>query len=490
MAHDLIGRIADGSRVTIAELAAGMSDGTLTSEELVGAYVARYTADLDHEFPLNGFVEIFESASARARAADRARAEGDTRPFLGVPIAVKDNIQIRGETVTCASNILDGYRAPYSATVIERLLDAGFVLLGRTNMDEFAMGSSCEYTRYGPSRNPADRTRICGGSSGGSAAVVASGQAPVALGSDTGGSVRLPAAFCGVYGFKPTYGVQSRYGLVAFGSSLDQIGYIAHSPADISAMLSVTAGRDPRDETSVEFSCPAVLDASADAIDGLTVGIPREFVGEGTAPEVRAVFESWAADLESRGATVEECSLPVLEAGIAIYYIIAPAEASSNLSRFDGVKYGYRDRDVAGLREMYERTRMAGFGDEVKRRILVGNYVLSSGYYDAYYKKAQAVRKMLREEVTRAFERYDLLLSPTAPTPPFQIGERVDDPVAMYLTDLCTTFANLAGVPALSIPAGETESGLPVGVQIAGPRLSDHRLLSVAGAMADSGGFA
>jgi aspartyl-tRNA(Asn)/glutamyl-tRNA(Gln) amidotransferase subunit A len=492
MAETLLSTVEASGAPMLPALSRALCTGSVTSEALVAAYRSRYEADRSCEYPVNGYVEFFASASEAAREADRLRASGDPRPFLGVPVAIKDNIHIRGEELTCASRILAGYRAPYSATVIERLLAAGFVILGRTNMDEFAMGSSCEYSCYGPSRNPADRKRSCGGSSGGSAAVVAAGQAPIALGSDTGGSVRLPASFCGVYGFKPTYGALSRYGLVAFGSSLDQIGFLASTPADIAALLAITAGIDPRDETSAVWSyeAPATEELSGrhrEVLRGRRFGIPEELIGAGMDVEVRAVFDSFVANLEAQGASVERFSLPALEECIAIYYIIAPAEASSNLSRFDGVKYGLREGGSGSLREMYEQTRMSGFGDEVKRRILIGNYVLSSGYYDAYYKKAQAVRRLLREAVDRSFVRYDFLLSPTSPTPAFPLGSRTDDPLEMYLSDVCTTYVNLAGLPALSIPAGRTASLLPVGIQLSAPRFSDGKILAVADAVAAIG---
>ena len=481
---DVLEGIVDGTdRSDLLELSSYLSAGTVTSRQIVEAYRDRYFADLAHSEPINGFVEFFDDALITAGEADEIRRSGDKRPLLGVPIAVKDNIHIRGKALTCASHILSGYVAPYSATVIERLEDAGVVFLGRTNMDEFAMGSSCEYSAYGPSRNPMDRSRICGGSSGGSAAVVGAGHAPFALGSDTGGSVRLPASFCGVYGLKPTYGSLSRYGLVAFGSSLDQIGFLSRSPRDIAAVLSVTAGVDPNDDTSADVTFPSDLDEGdleEGDLEGIRFGIPEQLVGGAVDPEVRNVFSEFVDWVRTRGATVETFSLPILDACIAIYYIIAPAEASSNLSRYDGVKFGLRASDSKDLEDMYERTRMIGFGAEVKRRILIGNYVLSSGYYDAYYKKAQAVRRLLRDELDRTFDEYDIILSPTSPTPAFRLGEKTSDPLAMYMTDICTTFANLASVPSLSIPAGATETGLPVGVQLTGARFAENLLLKIA----------
>ncbi len=468
--------------LSLREMMAALVKGDTCSVDLVRAFRNEWEADLRHEKPVNGYIEFFEDAEEQAERADTRRRAGDNGRLLGLPLAVKDNIQIRGRSMTCASNILAGYTAPYSATVIERLENEGAVFLGRANMDEFAMGSSCEYSCYGPTRNPIDRDRTSGGSSGGSAALVAAYQAPFSLGSDTGGSVRLPASFCGVYGLKPTYGTHSRYGLVAFGSSLDQIGCLARSPDDLSLVLGVSAGRDPRDNTSEDTSFGDCFPPAPKDVRGMRVGIPEELISEAIDPEVLAVFERFRDWLISSGAEIEIVSMPSLKACVAMYYIIAPAEASSNLSRFDGVKYGYRDTGGADLQEMYENTREAGFGPEVKRRILIGNYVLSSGYYDAYYKKAQQVRTLLTRSMHEAFSHLDLLISPTSPTPPFLLGEKVDDPMAMYLTDICTTAANLTKTPSLSIPAGTTTSGLPVGVQISGNNFAEKRLLEVAAA--------
>jgi aspartyl-tRNA(Asn)/glutamyl-tRNA(Gln) amidotransferase subunit A len=364
--------------------------------------------------------------------------------------------------------------------VIKRLAAAGAVFLGRTNMDEFAMGSSCEYSCYGAVRNPRDRERTAGGSSGGSAAVVAAKQAPLALGSDTGGSVRLPASFCGVYGLKPSYGTLSRYGLVAFGSSLDQIGFLARSAEDLHLVLSVTAGADSRDQTCEETGFSNMAPLENGSLSGLKVGIPGELVSDAVDPQVLEVFDRFRKWLESAGAKPRIVSIPALEACVAMYYIIAPAEASSNLSRFDGVKYGRRASGAGNLEEMYEKTREEGFGPEVKRRILIGNYVLSSGYYDAYYKKAQGVRALLQENMNRMFEEVDLIASPTSPALPFRLGEKVDDPLSMYLVDICTTPANLTRSPSLSLPGGNTPDGLPVGVQITGRRFAEPLLLSTA----------
>ncbi len=377
------------SDMTLTAMKKALETGKVSSLELVGELRRVWEKDCTLPNPINGYVEFFEDAEEQARKADDARSSGSQSKLLGLPLAVKDNIQIQGRKATCASKILQGYTAPYSATVIERLKDAGAVFLGRANMDEFAMGSSCEYSCYGPVRNPHDRSRTPGGSSGGSAALVAAGQAPFALGSDTGGSVRLPASFCGVYGLKPTYGTLSRYGLVAFGSSLDQIGFLGKSTEDLHLILSVTAGRDVRDQTCEETGFSTARPLEPRSLSGLTVGIPTELISQAVDPGVLEVFNRFRKWLKSAGVKTKEVSIPVLDACVAMYYIIAPAEASSNLSRFDGVKYGFRASGAVNLDSMYEKTREEGFGPEVKRRILIGNYVLSSGYYDAYYKKAQ-----------------------------------------------------------------------------------------------------
>ncbi len=466
--------------LTLTGMKKALDSGEVSSVELVEALRTAWEEDQGHPTPVNGYVEFFADAEKQALKADKARAAGEKGKLLGLPLAVKDNIQIEGRLTTCASNILQGYTAPYSATVIKRLAAAGAVFLGRTNMDEFAMGSSCEYSCYGAVRNPRDRERTAGGSSGGSAAVVAAKQAPLALGSDTGGSVRLPASFCGVYGLKPSYGTLSRYGLVAFGSSLDQIGFLARSAEDLHLVLSVTAGADSRDQTCEETGFSNMAPLENGSLSGLKVGIPGELVSDAVDPQVLEVFDRFRKWLESGGAKPRIVSIPALEACVAMYYIIAPAEASSNLSRFDGVKYGRRASGTGNLEEMYEKTREEGFGPEVKRRILIGNYVLSSGYYDAYYKKAQGVRALLQENMNRMFEEVDLIASPTSPALPFRLGEKVDDPLSMYLVDICTTPANLTRSPSLSLPGGNTPDGLPVGVQITGRRFAEPLLLSTA----------
>ena len=468
------------TNLTLCEIKKRLETEEISSLEVVSAFRDAYEKDKSAKDPVNGFVEWFDDAERSAEETDRRRSAGEKGILLGLPLAIKDNIQIAGKSATCASRILQGFTAPYSATAVELLKSEGAIFLGRTNMDEFAMGSSCEYSCYGPTLNPWDRSRIAGGSSGGSAAVVAAGHAPFALGSDTGGSIRLPASFCGVYGLKPTYGAISRYGLIAFGSSLDQIGFLASSPQDLALVLSVAARKDPRDSTSVEIDGQNSYPLQSPDMGGLRVGVPAQLKGDRFDQSVREKFDDFCTWLADSGVVVEEFSLPILDACVALYYIIAPAEASSNLSRYDGVKYGHRSDQWTNLLDMYEKTRNEGFGREVKRRILIGNYVLSSGYYDAYYKKAQAVRSLLKKELKQVFESYDMILSPTSPTPAFKVGEKTQNPLAMYLTDVCTTMANLTNTPSLSMPAGRTADDLPVGVQITGPAASDSKLLQLA----------
>jgi aspartyl-tRNA(Asn)/glutamyl-tRNA(Gln) amidotransferase subunit A len=422
-----------------------------------------------------------EEALRAARAVDAKRASGTPLGALaGVPVAIKDNICIRGVPTTCGSKILEGYRPPYDAHVIERLRAADAVLVGKTNCDEFAMGSSTENSAYHPTKNPWDLARVPGGSSGGSAAAVAAREAPIAYGSDTGGSVRQPAAFCGVYGLKPTYGAVSRYGLVAFASSLDQIGPFARTARDTALAYNAVAGPDARDMTSRAEARPIDLAALEGGMKGLTIGIPRDLLeGEGLAPEIRACFDSAAAAFASHGARLIDVSLPSAKHAIATYYLIAPAEASSNLARYDGVRYGLRAGD-GDLRAMYERTRGQGFGREVRRRILLGTYALSAGYYDAYYLRAQKVRTLVRGDFLKALSGADALLLPVTPTTAFGLGEKVEDPLAMYLNDIYSIPASLAGVPALSFPAGFGATGLPIGLQLVGHPFAEVTLLRIA----------
>jgi aspartyl-tRNA(Asn)/glutamyl-tRNA(Gln) amidotransferase subunit A len=447
---------------------------------VVEEHLARI-AERDGE--LHAFLTVTgDEARATADAVDRVVAGGgDPGPLAGVPIALKDNMCTRGVPTTCASLILDGWRPPYDATVITRLRAAGAIVIGKTNLDEFAMGSSTENSAFGPTRNPHDLTRVPGGSSGGSAAAVAAGLVPVALGSDTGGSIRQPAALCGVVGVKPTYGAVSRYGLIAFASSLDQIGPLASSVGDAAALLEVIGGHDPLDSTSIAAPAPRVTRGLHDGVEGLRVGIVRELM-EGIDADVVARVEIAARTLEKDGASVDEVSVPAAVHGLSAYYLIAPAEASSNLARYDGVRYGLRV-EGADITDMYNETRAKGFGAEVKRRIMLGTYALSAGYYDAYYGQAQRVRTLIIRDFDAVYADHDLLLAPTAPTTAFALGAKTDDPLTMYLSDVCTIPSNLAGHPAISVPYGTGDDGLPVGVQLLAPALGEPLMFRAAAAL-------
>lgn len=425
---------------------------------------------------LNAFLQI-----DRAGAVKRAEEiDKDSGPLAGIPIAIKDNICVQGMQTSCGSRILGDYHPPYDATVIERLLGAGAVVIGKTNCDEFAMGSSNENSAFGAVKNPWDTSRVPGGSSGGSAAAVAAGIVPVALGSDTGGSVRQPAALCGVVGLKPTYGRNSRYGLVAFASSLDQVGIFARNTEDVARVLGIIAGRDPHDATTADVPVPDYTPELSADLKGARLGFPKALFGEGLNAEVRASVESAVAVYRELGAEIVEVELPHAQYSIAVYYIIATAEASSNLARFDGVRYGFRAEDAPELRQMYRKTRDEGFGPEVKRRIMLGTYVLSAGYYEAYYHKAQQVRSLLKQDFQKAFARCDAIITPTSPTPAFLIGEKVDNPLAMYLNDIYTVTANLAGIPGLSVPCGLSAGRLPIGFQLLGSYWSEPTLFKLA----------
>jgi aspartyl-tRNA(Asn)/glutamyl-tRNA(Gln) amidotransferase subunit A len=465
---------------SLAELRRDLDAGRTSSRELVDRALARAQATAPS---LNAFLGLRgERARREAEAADARHSRGELRSRLdGLPLAIKDNMVQAGEPTTCASRILEGFVSPYTATAVERLLAAGAVVVGRTNMDEFAMGSSSEHSTAGPVHNPWNLACTAGGSSGGSAAAVAAGVVPGALGSDTGGSIRQPAAFCGVLGLKPTYGRVSRWGLVAFASSLDQIGVFARSARDAAWLLEAIAGHDPRDSTSLPEPVPRYEEALCGDVAGLVIGLPREyFEAPGFEPAVLAAVREGVAELEKAGARVKQVSLPHTRFAIATYYLIATAEASSNLARYDGVRYGRRV-PARGLTEMYRATRSEGFGSEVKRRIVLGTYVLSAGYYDAYYRKAQQVRTLLRRDFEEAFRECDLLATPTCPEPAFPLGSRTEDPLRMYLSDICTVSANLAGVPAVSIPCG-FDRGLPVGLQLAAAPLAEATLLRAADA--------
>ena len=427
---------------------------------------------------LNSFLSIErEHALERASTLD---ASADAAPLKGFAVAVKDNICTKGLRTSCGSRILENYKAHYDATAIERLNAAGAVVVGKTNMDEFAMGSSNENSAFGAARNPWDLERVPGGSSGGSAVAVASGVVRASLGSETGGSVRQPAALCGIVGLKPTYGRISRYGLVAFASSLDSIGIFGQTTRDAAKVLGVIAGRDPRDSTSADVPVPDYETSLETDIRGKVIGVPCSLFGEGLDDEVRDSVNSAIENFRALGAEIVDVEVPHAKYGIAVYYIIATAEASSNLARYDGVRYGFRAENAHALREMYFKTREEGFGPEVKRRIMLGTYVLSSGYYDAYYSKAQKVRAMVKQDYVTAFTKCDAILTPTSPTTAFKIGERADDPLAMYLSDIYTVSANLAGAPAVSVPCGISSEGLPIGLQLVGNFWSEAQLLNLA----------
>ena len=433
-----------------------------------------------HDPALNAFITVTgDVALADAARADERRRAGEDGPLLGIPLAHKDLFCARGVRTSCGSRMLDTFIAPYDATVVERLRAAGAVMLGKTNMDEFAMGSSNQTSWYGPARNPWNPGHVPGGSSGGSAAAVAAGLAPVATGTETGGSIRQPAALTGLTGLKPTYGRVSRFGMVAFASSLDQAGLLAHSAEDIALSLGAVAGHDPNDSTSVDRPVddyPVMLGAD---LSGIRIGVVKEQFGDGLDPEIGKLVEEAILDLERLGAALCDVSIPNNALSIPVYYVIAPAEASSNLSRYDGVRFGYRAADPSDLEDLYKRTRGEGFGDEVKRRIMIGTYVLSAGYYDAYYLKAQQVRRLIGADFARAFEQVDLIAGPTSPFTAFPIGEKMDDPVAMYLCDIYTSGVNLAGLPALSVPAGFVR-GLPVGLHLMGNHFQEGMLLAAA----------
>jgi aspartyl-tRNA(Asn)/glutamyl-tRNA(Gln) amidotransferase subunit A len=466
--------------MAIAEWRQQLESGEVSARELTDHHLARIAA-IDPS--LHAFLDVTaDRARADADRIDAARQAGEPLPPLaGVPLAIKDNLCTRGVRTTCASRMLEHFVPPYEATVTERLWQSGAVMLGKTNLDEFAMGGSTETSAFGPTGNPWNLEHVPGGSSGGSAAALASGECMAAVGSDTGGSIRQPASFCGVVGLKPTYGRISRYGLVAFASSLDQVGPFTTTVADAAALLQVMAGPDPRDSTCLRAPVPDYSATLADPIDGLRVGLVREcFDQEGLDPEVKASVLAAAEQLQALGAELVDVSCPRFNDGIATYYVIAPSEASANLARYDGVKYGYRADDVDSLASMTARSRAEGFGPEVQRRILIGTYALSAGYVDAYYKKAQQVRTLIRQDFDAAYRQVDVLLTPTAPTTAFRRGAHADDPLAMYLADLLTIPANLAGLPAISVPCGFDEAGLPIGVQLIGNVLEEPRLLQVA----------
>jgi aspartyl-tRNA(Asn)/glutamyl-tRNA(Gln) amidotransferase subunit A len=466
---------------TAVEIATAVRSGARSARSVVESHLAAIEA---READVHAFnLVTADAALARADEVDARVAAGeDPGPLAGVPVALKDNLCTTGVPTTCSSKILDGWRPPYDATVVQRLAAAGAIVVGKTNLDEFAMGSSTENSAFGPTRNPHDLSRVPGGSSGGSAAAVAAGFTPLALGSDTGGSIRQPAAFCGIVGAKPTYGAVSRYGLVAFASSLDQIGPFGTTVADAAVLLEAISGHDPMDSTSLPEAPLALTDHLTRGVDGVRVGVVKELLdAEGMAPDVQARTRAAVEALEGAGAKVEEVSVPAVIYGLSAYYLIAPAEASSNLARYDGVRYGLRvDAPTTG--EMMDATRTAGFGAEVERRIMLGTYALSAGYYDAFYGKAQKVRTLIIRDFEAAYERCDVLVSPTTPTTAFVFGAKAD-PLAMYLNDVCTIPSNLAGHPAISVPFGTGDDGLPIGVQVMAPALAEPTMFQVAAAL-------
>ncbi len=471
------------------ELAAVIRSGERSAVDVLEEHLAVIDAREDEIHAFN--LVMVEQARREAVDIDARLAAGEELgPLAGVPVALKDNMCTRGVPTTCSSKILEGWKPPYDATVVQRLTAAGAVIIGKTNMDEFAMGGSTENSAFGPTRNPLDTSRVPGGSSGGSAAAVAAGFAPLSLGSDTGGSIRQPAALCGLVGVKPTYGRVSRYGLVAFASSLDQIGPFAATVADAALLLEVISGHDPLDSTSIAEPAPGLLSVLNQGVEGLRIGILDELSGhgvEGISPDVLARLDAAVEALTAAGATVERASVPATVYGLSAYYVIAPAEASSNLSRYDGVRFGPRT-DGATTNEMMMATRTEGFGDEVKRRIMLGTYALSAGYYDAYYGKSQKVRTLILKDFAEAYEKFDLLISPTAPTTAFPLGAKTEDPMQMYLQDVCTIPSNLAGHPAMSVPFGVGDDGLPVGVQILAPAMGEATMFRAAAVLEKSGG--
>jgi len=462
--------------LTVVEAGKLLRRKEVSSVELIRAYLDRIEAVDPKIQALMTLTD--ELALEQAKEADVAISRGEAHALTGIPVVLKDVLCTKGIRTTCSSKMLENFIPPFDAAVVERLRDRGAVIVGKTNMDEFAMGSSTENSAYFTTRNPWDTSRVPGGSSGGSAAAVASGFAPAALGSDTGGSIRQPAAFCSVTGLKPTYGLVSRYGLIAFASSLDQIGPFARDVADTAIMLNAIAGHDPRDSTSVPQPETDYYGCLGGDVRGMRIGIPKEYLAQGVTREVKATLDAALKVYEDLGCSIEECSLPTTDAALAVYYIIAPSEASANLARYDGVKYGFSYKDTDSMWQAMEKTRAIGFGPEVKRRIMLGTYALSAGYYDAWYVKAQRVRTVIRREFDAAFEKYDALITPTAPTVPFKIGEKAADPFSMYLSDICTIPVNIAGLPGISIQGGFANN-LPIGLQIIGKPFAEKTILKL-----------
>ena len=469
----------DITKLTVHELQEKIKNKELTSREIVEAYNKKIE---EKEKDIQAFVTTLgEDALTKAEEIDTRRANGETLgEFAGIPIGIKDNICTKGVKTTCSSKMLENFVSPYDATVMEKLNNENIINLGKLNMDEFAMGGSTEHSYFKTTKNPYNLNKVPGGSSGGSAAAVSAGMVPWALGSDTGGSIRQPASFCGVVGLKPTYGLVSRYGLVAFASSLDQIGPITKDVYDSALLLNIIAGHDKKDTTSVEKEKIDYTKCLKNDVKGLKIGVPKEFFAEGINKEVKEALEKAMEKYKQLGAIVEEISLDVAKYSLATYYIIACAEASSNLGRFDGIRYGHRAKEVSNLKELYKKSRSEGFGPEVKRRIILGTYVLSSGYYDAYYKKAQQVRTLVMNEFNKAFEKYDVILTPTSPTVAFDIGSKTSNPLEMYLSDICTVSVNIAGLPGISIPCGVDKEGMPIGMQLIGNKFAEETILNAA----------
>ena len=467
------------TELTVHELQEKLQSKEITIEQITKAYVENIEK---YEKDVQAFITpLKENALKQAEEIKKKVENGEiTNPLAGIPIGIKDNICTKGIKTTCASKMLENFVAPYNATVMEKIYGENMINLGKLNMDEFAMGASTEYSYFQTTRNPWNLNTVPGGSSGGSAAAVAANMVPWALGSDTGGSIRQPASFCGVVGLKPTYGLVSRYGLVAFASSLDQIGPITKDVKDAAILLNVIAGHDEKDTTSVNKEKVDYTKALKNNVKGLRIGIPKEYFGEGINSEVKQSLEKAINIYKELGATVEEFSLNIADYALATYYIIACAEASSNLGRFDGIRYGYRTANYSDLKELFRNSRSEGFGAEVKRRIILGTYVLSSGYYDAYYKKAQQVRTLVKKEFDKAFEKYDVLLTPTSPTVAFEIGTRSNNPLEMYLADICTVSVNIAGLPGISIPCGVDSKGMPIGMQLIGNKFAEETILNAA----------
>ena len=465
--------------LTVHELIGKIKSKELTVTEVTRAYLDRIK---EKETDVQAYMTVLEEeALKKAREIEEKMNQGEiSSPLAGIPIGIKDNICTKGVLTTCSSKMLENFIAPYNATVMEKINAENMIMLGKMNMDEFAMGTTTEHSAFKITRNPWDLNRVPGGSSGGSAAAVAGGLAPWTLGSDTGGSIRQPASLCGIVALKPTYGLVSRYGLVAFASSLDQIGPITKDVEDAALLLNVIAGHDEKDTTSADIEKVDYTKALKNDVKGLKIGVPKEYFGEGIDPEVKEAIQKAIQEYKTMGAIVEECSLPIAEYALATYYIIACAEASSNLGRFDGIRYGYRTQNYENLKDLFVNSRTEGFGEEVKRRIILGTYVLSSGYYDAYYKKAQQVRTLIKNVYEKAFQKYDVLIAPTSPTVAFKIGEKLSNPLQMYMADICTVPVNLGGLPAISIPCGVDKEGMPIGMQIIGKQFGEKTILNAA----------